>query len=157
MSVGRQVGTRREEVPLLLLFGKTRALCPLILHNSHDEASLIPSVYLRPMRPRSQKCPRVSMLTSCCSILTSTLKIYILGQNKDWVTKYKFTSRTTQRKCLKRTPTIQRVLTPCYVPSILPDICIYIVKLNSEGSVVSCLNANNNVNNAKNFTFRKNP
>lgn len=75
-------------------------LCPLILHNSHEEALLISFVFLWPKRPRSQKCPRVGVLASRCSILTNTLKRYILGQNRDWVRRYKFTSRTTQRKCL---------------------------------------------------------
>lgn len=71
-----------------------------MIHNSHEEAVLIHLVCSWSTSSRSQKCPRVGMLASHCSLLTNTLKIYILGQSRDWVRKYKLTSRTTQRDCL---------------------------------------------------------
>lgn len=71
------------------------------------------------------------------AILTNTLKTYIFGQNRDWVRKYKLTSRITQRKCLLKQLLHSSVLHTCCVTSILPNICIYVIILNSEGSMVS--------------------
>ena len=107
-----QMGKRRE-VSLNFLCRKPHSLSePPHLPQHYPEALLIHLVYLQPKRPRSQKCPRVGMLASCCSVLTSTPKIHILGQNRELMRKYKFKrkykfiDRITQKRSFKIAPAL---------------------------------------------------